>query len=100
MEVQTYTLMWHDGISEIEILITLNPDYFKDVAHLEIRSIAPERAPLPITETGYRSHFIHTADIDLSDYNPVAEVRSWIEKEASSPKWQKAVLANRQMTLF
>jgi hypothetical protein len=100
MEAQTYTLMWHDGVSEIEILITLKPDYFKDVAHLEIRSIAPMCAPLPITETGYRSHFFHTANMDLSIFDPVAEVQSWIEKEASSPKWQKAVQANRQMPLF
>lgn len=95
MEAQTFTLMWHDGISEIEILITLKPDYFKDMAHLEIRSIAPERAPLPITETGYRSHFIHTADMELSAFDPVAEVENWIEQEASSPKWKKDVLANR-----
>ena len=100
MEARTYTLMWHDGISEIEILITLKPDYFKDVAHLEIQSIAPKRAPLPITETGYRSHFFYTANMDLSTFDPVAEVQSWIEKEASSPKWQKAALSNRQMALF
>jgi hypothetical protein len=92
--------MWHDGISEIEILITLKPDYFKDVAHLEIRSIAPERAPLPITEIGYRSHFFHTNDIDLSEFDPVAEVRRWIEREAKSRTWQKSALANCQMALF
>lgn len=57
MEAQIYSLTWHDGVSDIEIEITLKPDYFKDVAHLEIRSIAPERATLPITATGYRSHF-------------------------------------------
>ncbi len=33
------------------------PLQWKTIAHLEIRSIKPERAPLPITETGYRSHF-------------------------------------------
>ncbi len=100
MDVQNYTLIWHDGISEIEILITLKPYYFKDVAHLEIRSIAPERAPLPITETGYRSHFLHITNMDFSTFDPVTEVQSWIEKKAVSPKWQKAVLANRQLALF
>jgi hypothetical protein len=38
--------------------------------------------------------------MDLSTFDPVAEVWSWIEKEASSPKWQKAVLSSRQLALF
>lgn len=74
METQTYSLTWHDGVSDIEIEITLKPDYFKDVAHLEIRSIAPERAPLPITATGYRSHFFCTEGRDLSAFDAVADV--------------------------
>jgi hypothetical protein len=28
-----------------------------DTAHLQVESILPERVPLPITETGFRSHF-------------------------------------------
>ena len=27
------------------------------IAHLQVESVNPERAPLPITDTGYRSHF-------------------------------------------
>lgn len=37
--------------------LSLADDYGLDTAHIEIEAIAPERAPLPITETGYRSHF-------------------------------------------
>lgn len=100
MDIQTYTLTWHDGIADIEIRLTFKPRHYQEIAHLEIESINPDRAPLPITETGYRSHFFHTGTIDLSDFDPVTEVRNWIEKEAASPKWQKMILADRQMSLF
>lgn len=53
MEKQAYRFTWR-GI-EIEAIYT--PLQWKTIAHLEVRSIKPERAPLPITETGYRSHF-------------------------------------------
>ena len=33
------------------------------VAHLDITTIEPPRAPLPITETGYRSHFLHPDEV-------------------------------------
>lgn len=36
------------------------------IAHLEIRSIEPPRAPLPITETGYLSHFHECGTIEAS----------------------------------
>jgi len=35
----------------------------QDLAHLEVRSIHPTDAPLPITESGYRSHFIAASAI-------------------------------------
>jgi len=51
--VESYTLIW----SDIAILIKWYPYYYGDyIAHLEITS--ENRLPLPITETGYRSHFI------------------------------------------
>lgn len=31
---------------------------------IEIQSIQPARAPLPITGTGYRLHFIHRNNVD------------------------------------
>lgn len=42
----------------IEIEASYWPSKWGTTDHLEIRSIRPERAPLPITETGYRSHLI------------------------------------------
>lgn len=53
METQTYCFTWQS----IEIEAVYRPRYNSIIAHLEIRSINPERAPLPITNTGYLSHF-------------------------------------------
>ncbi len=47
-----------------------------DTAHLEIESIAPERAHLPITDTGYRSHFT-SPDTVIAYGGPVAFVEAW-----------------------
>lgn len=62
------TLDWQGIIVEIVYepnwLNIANRDCDLPSAHLDIRSIKPERAPLPITETGYRSHFLHPDEID------------------------------------
>lgn len=68
-------------------------------AHLEIRSIKPERAPLPITETGYRSHFLHPGEIDLLG-GPVAYVQTWLDEMAESKEWLEYETSRRQLTLF
>lgn len=51
METQTHRFRWQ-GI-EIEAVYT--PLKWGVIAHLEVRSIRPERARRPITETGWRS---------------------------------------------
>lgn len=79
--------------------LSLSDDYGLDTAHLEIEAIAPERAPLPITETGYRSHFT-TAAIVAAMGGPVALVRTWLDEEAASPAWKCKAAAARQFSLF
>ena len=45
--------------------------------HIEVRA----KEPLPITATGYRSHFLDPSDLD--DYKDVEDfVRYWLEAEA------------------
>ncbi len=51
--------------------------------HLEIQTKNNE--PLPITDTGYKSHFFHgNLGKSVSD-----AVLDWINKEAESKKWQR-----------
>ena len=79
--------------------LSLADDYGLDTAHLEIEAISPERASLPITETGYRSHFT-TASTVAAMGGPVALVRTWLDEEAATSAWQQQAAAARQLTLF
>lgn len=54
----------------------------KDFNHLEIKSDKPN----PITETGYKSHFISQAELALFR-GPEDFVQQWMEAEAIKPKW-------------
>jgi hypothetical protein len=69
------------------------------VGHLDIRTIAPGNAPIPITETGYRSHFIHPSIIEDAG-GPVAYVLAWIKREAYAPHWLKIQTQFEQPSLF
>lgn len=67
------------------------------IAHLEI--IADNRAALPITETGYRSHFVQREEVE-SLGGPVAYARAWLDHEAQSSAWKAHRAASRQLSLF
>ena len=69
------------------------------LGHLQIQSVAPECAPLPITETGYRSHFIPACDV-IADGGPLAYARAWLDHEAATPAWKSQAEGARQGTLF
>lgn len=69
------------------------------MAHLEIRAITPERAPLPMTETGYRSHFAPPETI-LEYGSAVEFVEAWLAHEAKSKKWKTHTEETKQLTLF
>lgn len=67
--------------------------------HIEVRSISPERAPLPITETGYKSIFMTEPEL-AKQGGSLKYVTSYIEQEAKSKKWQKSLENSRQFNLF
>jgi hypothetical protein len=69
------------------------------IAHLEIEAVAPAHEPLPITETGYRSHFCAPQTVDEMG-GPLGYVLAWLDAEAKSPLWKAAVQARRQLSLF
>jgi len=98
--IETFLIAW-SGIA-IEIRYEphwLSMDIGHDTAHLEIESIAPERAHLPITETGYRSHF--TSPETVTAYGgPVAFVEMWLTEESRSPAWRVQEQPARQLSLF
>jgi hypothetical protein len=73
--------------------------YRRPLALLEVTSLSPERAVLPITETGYTSRFLAPDDIDASG-GPTAYVKAWLDEAASLPAWRQREAEAQQMSLF
>ena len=70
-----------------------------DTAHLQIEAGGPERVALPITETGYLSHFTTPATVaELG--GPVAFVLAWLDEESHSTQWKKREQEARQYALL
>ena len=80
----------------IAIDITLTVNWLDGTAHhLELRA----DRPLPVTETGYRSHFLNAAeevDIDWAR----AFVTTWLDEAAVGDDWRKAEERRRQGDFF
>lgn len=91
------TLDWRGVLIEI----SYEPRYLGDdiYAHLALRSIQPDRAPLPMTDTGYKSHFIQQANVEELG-GPTAYVLAWLEDAAKRKGWAEVEAAARQYTLF
>lgn len=96
MEAQTYRFAWQG----IDIEASYEPASIGGFAHLEIRSVKPEAAPLPITETGYRSHFHPAGTVEALGGDVAAQVTAWLDEEAAKPHWKRYVEASRQGELF
>lgn len=69
-------------------------------AHLEIESVRPERAPLPITGTGYLSHFHQPGTIEAPGGDIVAQIIAWLQQEAAKTEWRAHFERSRQGKLF
>ncbi len=96
MEGQTYSLTWRG----IDIEATYTPLKWGVIAHLEIRTVAPRGARLPITETGYRSHFHQPGTIEAHGGDVVTQVVAWLDEEAAKPAWRAYEASSRQGELF
>jgi hypothetical protein len=102
-EYQTFTFDWN-GIRIAVRYCQSWFDFYEEIygyplAHLEIESIEPDRTPLPMTETGYRSHFTRP-DVIEAEGGPVPFVRAWLAEAAKDPEWIAAEADRKQMSLF
>lgn len=68
-------------------------------AHLEIEAIEPPKQALPVTETGYRSHFIARGVLEQAG-GAIAYARAWLDHAAKAPAWKRQQGASRQLCLF
>lgn len=93
---QTFELTWQG--------ITMRVVYIRKrwgvMDHLDIRSTAPKHAPLPISLTGYRSHFMQPGTIDAYGGDVVIQVIAWLDEEDASEKWRAHAERSRQGDLF
>ncbi len=88
------TLDWRG----IVISVTLEKQRFVD--HLQIETIEPARAPLPITKTGYRSHFI-PKDLVEQAGGPTTFVEDWLNAAAANARsWDEIEVGIRQYDLL
>jgi len=100
--VSRFEIDWHDPAAgkRLRIRISQSRDYLVlGQDHLEIESIAPAKAPLPITETGYRSHFLSGLELAQAG-GAVAFVTAWLDREAAGKNWQAKAHARAQGDLF
>lgn len=74
----------------VALTITFTPNWLGLSDHIELRTEG--RAPLPVTDTGYRSHFVPTGTIDAQD-GAVAFVTTWLDHEAKRTRWGGAQLS-------
>lgn len=97
-----YAIDWRDpvGGSTIRIRVTHSRDYLASGSdHIEVESIKPKKAALPITETGYRSQFLSALEL-INEGGPVTYVTAWLDREARGRDWQKRQTARSQGDLF
>ena len=90
---QLESLTWED----IEIETSYSPSDIMGYAHLELRTKNKEK--LPVTETGYRSHFLKQGVVEEAG-GPTAFVLAWLDMEANDPMWRRQQAAANQLELF
>ncbi len=97
-EVYSHRIDWNG----ITVEVTCEPNWLNasDVgyatAHIQLCSVAPERAPLPMPETGYRSHFLPAEEVTEAG-GPIAYARALLDGEASSKAWKDAQEDTRKL---
>jgi hypothetical protein len=87
----------------IDIEVTYERDWLNiegySPCHLTLKALVPGHSPLPLTETGYKSHFTDPSLVDAAG-GPVAYVVTELDEAAKCPEWIAYEADSRQLTLF
>jgi len=97
-DAELHELIWSSGFLTIRIEVAFTPDWVI-YEHLGITSIEPERTPLPITPTGYKSVFLPQGTV-AKNGGPIETVRQILDEAAALPEWQEHLAKSRQGSLF
>jgi len=84
----------------IEMSATHEPNYISTGwSHIELRVLKPKGIPVPITSSGYLSHFLDEADLKTAG-GLSAFFRAWLDREANAKVYLKSLARWRQLDLF
>lgn len=81
----------------IALEITYTTEYFAGMDHIAIRS--GDSVPLPMTETGYRSHFHRSEDLAPYD-DALGFVLAWLDAVSETDAWKRHEAERKQLSLF
>ena len=91
-EYETVTVVWCD----LEIAVSYQADWLSSGQwHIELRCAAR----LPVTQPGYRSHFVQTDAIADAEDVPTF-VMAWLDVAAQDPTWLRHLEDSKQLKLF
>lgn len=84
----------------VEMTSTHTPDYISaGWSHIELRVIKPKGKPVPITSTGYISHFLDE-DLLKAAGGPAAFFLAWLDRDADTKAYRIALAKWQQLDLF
>lgn len=84
--MEQHSIIWRG----IALAITFSPEKFGMVDHIELHT--ENKVALPVTETGYRSHFMATGTV-AAHGGAIAFVTAWLDHEAARIGWSGAQLS-------
>jgi len=96
---EEHKLNWQGIAFTVRYCANWHSDHDADfqIAHLEI--ISEGSAPLPVTETGYKSQFLHPDHI-VAKGSATAYAIAWLDEASQSKDWQAHMIERRQRSLF
>ena len=84
----------------VKMTATHTPNYLSDGwSHIELRVVTKDAPPIPITTTGYLSHFLDEEELKAAG-GPAAFFLAWIERESNSKPYKRATQKWQQLELF
>lgn len=95
--IETFSIDWQGIALLVSYEIRWLNSEAANIAHLQIESVG--RVRLPITATGYRSHYVSSNEIAQAG-GPVAYAVAWLDQAARSKEWKAFTEASRQLNFF
>jgi len=92
--IVTTTIEWEGRT----IRLSYYPRRWDVIDHIELES--ENRTPLPVTETGYKSHFFAPVTPPYTADELISHTRNWLDEAARDPDWLAAEERRRQLSLF